>query len=120
MENGQRVVQMSWNIVGKGEIACYEQFLLFPVFSKDLYCRHVKYQGLFGKRLKGFGFKKARQIDDGKIWKKNFERKQENAVKQQFPLFYFNIFHSIKGNSLCFRLHLDLFVFCKYFQFRLA
>ena len=30
------------NTVGKGEIARYELFLLFPVFSKDLYCRHVK------------------------------------------------------------------------------
>ena len=29
--------------MGKGEIAHYEQFLLFPaVFSKDLYCRHEK------------------------------------------------------------------------------
>ena len=28
---------------GKGEIARFEQFLLFPiVFSKNLYCRHVK------------------------------------------------------------------------------
>ena len=24
------------NTVGKGETACYTQFLLFPVFSKDL------------------------------------------------------------------------------------
>ena len=30
------------NTVGKGEIARYEQFLLSPVFSKDMYCRHVK------------------------------------------------------------------------------
>ena len=29
------------NTVGKGEIARYEKFHLFPtVFSKDLYCRH--------------------------------------------------------------------------------
>ena len=27
------------NTVGKGEIAHYKQFLLFSVFSKDLYCR---------------------------------------------------------------------------------
>ena len=39
------------NIVGQGEIARYEQFLLFPVFSKDLYSRHVKNQGSFGKGL---------------------------------------------------------------------
>ena len=30
------------NTLGKGEIALYEQFLLFPVFSKDLYCKDVK------------------------------------------------------------------------------
>ena len=40
--------------MGKGEIACYKQFLLFPhCFQKDLSCRHPKNQGLFGKGLKG-------------------------------------------------------------------
>ena len=39
------------NTVGKGEIACYEQFLLFPVFSKDLYCRQVKTRACLGKGL---------------------------------------------------------------------
>ena len=28
--------------MGKGEIACYEQFLLFPVFSKGLFTRGIK------------------------------------------------------------------------------
>ena len=37
------------NTVGEGEIACYKQFLLFPVFSKDLYCRHVKPTACLGK-----------------------------------------------------------------------
>ena len=44
--------------------------------------------------LKGFEFKKARPIDDGKIKKKkntNFERKEENAVNQQL-YFFFSIF----------------------------
>ena len=35
--------------VGKGEIACYEQFLLSPVFSKILYCRHIKTRACLGK-----------------------------------------------------------------------
>ena len=36
--------------VGKGEIARYEQFLLFPtMFSKDLYCRHIKTRACLGK-----------------------------------------------------------------------
>ena len=37
------------NTVGKGEIACYDQFLLFSVFSKGLYCRHVKNMVCLGK-----------------------------------------------------------------------
>ena len=41
------------NSVGKGEIAFYEQFLLFlTVFSKNFYCRHVKARDFFGKGLK--------------------------------------------------------------------
>ena len=36
------------NTVGKGEIAYYEQFLLFPVFAKDLYCRYVKTKACLG------------------------------------------------------------------------
>ena len=39
------------NTVGKGEITRYEQFLLFPVFSKGLYCRHVKTRVCLGKGL---------------------------------------------------------------------
>ena len=35
--------------MGKGEIAHYEQFLLFPVFSKGLFCRHVKTRACLGK-----------------------------------------------------------------------
>ena len=31
-----------YKTLGKGQIACYEQFLLFPVFSKGLFPRGVK------------------------------------------------------------------------------
>ena len=42
-ENGNKLSKRVENTVGKGEIAHYEQFFLLPtVFSKDLYCRHVK------------------------------------------------------------------------------
>ena len=42
-ENERKLLKRVENTVGKGEIARYEQFLLFPtVFSKELYCRHVK------------------------------------------------------------------------------
>ena len=42
-ENGRKFSNSVENIVGKGEIGRYEQFLPFPtVFSKALNCRHVK------------------------------------------------------------------------------
>ena len=42
----KRLVQLT------GEIAHYKQFFLFPLFSKDLFCRHVKTRNFFGKELK--------------------------------------------------------------------
>ena len=51
-ENGTKFSKHVENTVGKGEIASYEQFLLFStVFSKDLpvYCRHVKTRACVGK-----------------------------------------------------------------------
>ena len=41
-ENGRKLSKPVENTVGKGEIAHYEQFLLFPVFSKGLFPRDVK------------------------------------------------------------------------------
>ena len=40
-KNGSRLSKWVDNIVGKEAIS-YEQFLLFPVFSKDLFPRGVK------------------------------------------------------------------------------
>ena len=48
-ESGGKFSKLLENTVGKGEIARYEQLLLFPVFSKDLYCRHVKTRACLGK-----------------------------------------------------------------------
>ena len=48
-ENDKKFSKWVENTVGKGEIALYEQFLLFPVFSKDLYCRHIKTRACLGK-----------------------------------------------------------------------
>ena len=49
-ENGRKFSKRVENTMGKGEIACYEQFLLFPqVFSKGLHCRHVKNRACLGK-----------------------------------------------------------------------
>ena len=48
-ENGRKFSNRVENTVGKGEITCYEQFLLFPQLSKDLYGRHIKTRGCLGK-----------------------------------------------------------------------
>ena len=49
-ENGRKLFKRLENTVGKGEIACFEQFLLSPpCFQTDLYCRHVKTQACLGK-----------------------------------------------------------------------
>ena len=40
--HGEKFSKGIENSVGKGDIAHNEQFLLFPVFSQDLYCSHVK------------------------------------------------------------------------------
>ena len=50
-ENGRRSSKLVENTAGKGEIARYEQFLLFPQCFPKTYCRHVKNQGLFWKGL---------------------------------------------------------------------
>ena len=41
-ENRRKFSKWVQNTVGKGEIVRYEQFLLFPVFSKGLFPRGVK------------------------------------------------------------------------------
>ena len=51
-ENGRKFSRRVENIVGKEEFAHYEQFLLFPVFSRDFYCRHIKTK-IFWERVKG-------------------------------------------------------------------
>ena len=49
-EHGRKFSKWIDNTVGKGEIARYEQFLLFPqCFLKDLFCRHVKTRACLGK-----------------------------------------------------------------------
>ena len=48
-ENGRKYFKRLENTMGKGEIARFEQFLIFPQCFPDLYCRQIK--GLFGKGL---------------------------------------------------------------------
>ena len=51
-ENGRKFSKRVENTLGKGEIARYEQFLLFPsVFSEGLYCRHVKTRACLAEGL---------------------------------------------------------------------
>ena len=49
VDNGRKFSKRKENTVGREEIARYEQILLFQVFSKDLYCRHVKTRACLGK-----------------------------------------------------------------------
>ena len=42
VEHGKKFSKSVENTVGKGEIARYEQFLLFTQCFQDFYCRHVK------------------------------------------------------------------------------
>ena len=49
-ENSRKFSKRSENTTGKGEIARYEQFLLFPqCFQKTFFCRHSKAKAYFGK-----------------------------------------------------------------------
>ena len=48
-ENGRKFYKRVQNVVGKGEIARCEQFLLFQLFSKDLYYIHIKTRACLGK-----------------------------------------------------------------------
>ena len=52
-ENGRKFDIRVENTAGKGEIASYDQFLLFStIFSKDFYCRHVKTRACLEKDQK--------------------------------------------------------------------
>ena len=41
-KNGVKFSKRVENTMGKGAIAHYEKYLLFPRFSKKLFCRHIK------------------------------------------------------------------------------
>ena len=51
-ENGRKFSIWVENIVGKGEIARYEQFLFFPQCFQKTWTADALKQGLFGKGLK--------------------------------------------------------------------
>ena len=51
VENGKEFSKRVGNTVGKGEIACYEQFLLFPQCFRRFLLQTRKNKGLFGKGL---------------------------------------------------------------------
>ena len=50
-ETGGKFLKRVENTEGKGEIAHYEQFLLFPQYFKQLLLQICENQGLFGKGL---------------------------------------------------------------------
>ena len=72
------------NLIQSGYVVCafYQQFLIGSL-------RMSKKHGT----LEGYGFKKARPIDDGRLWK-HIERKEENVVKRQFSSFLKKCFPS--------------------------
>ena len=76
--------------MGKGEIAHCEQFLLFPLFSKDLYSRQVKSE-LIGKGLEEFAEDRLiiAQIEKKYVFYRleSNEGKGENCGYQHFFLF---------------------------------
>ena len=51
-ENGGKFYKRVENAEGKGKIACYEQFLLFPQWFQKTVLQTRKNQGLFRKRLR--------------------------------------------------------------------
>ena len=53
-ENGRKLSKQVENTVGKGEIARYEQFLLFPQCFKRLVSRGRQKASLYGNGLKCF------------------------------------------------------------------
>ena len=60
-DNGIKFSKQVENTVGKGEITCYEQFLLFHSVFRRLVLQTRKNQGLFGKRSRNdkmFGWSK--------------------------------------------------------------
>ena len=42
-ENGNKFFKRVENTVGKEEISCNNQFLIFSQYFQDLYCRHREY-----------------------------------------------------------------------------
>ena len=52
------------NTVGKREIACYEQFLIFPQCFQKTCTADTKKQGLFGKGLSQVSHKLSKSILD--------------------------------------------------------
>ena len=52
-KNGRKLSKQVENTVGKGEIAHYEQFLLFPLFSKRLVFQGCQKVSLCGNGLTG-------------------------------------------------------------------
>ena len=104
-KNGRKFSKRVENTVGKGEIACYKQFLFSTLFSKNLYCRYEKNKGLFGKCLT-FNQTVPTLVT---LRKKPFENilgKGENADKQHFLFFFPQQFLPFPKQISIFQLHL--------------
>ena len=76
--------------VGKGEIARYEQFLFFPVFSKDLHSRHVK-TGLVWERVNLY-------LHITVLYHDNEKNREKNCV----------MFNLLSHNNPCFQCYIAI------------
>ena len=84
-KNGKKFSPRTENTLRKGEIACYQQqFLVFPVFLKDLDCRHVKTRACLGNGYTSW--KKAFEIWWGKV------KNADDMIVSPFPNWCFHLF----------------------------
>ena len=89
------------NTVGKSEIAPYEQFLLFLVFSKDLYWKQVKTRAICLGRLKLVIFKDIMMRAHSKSQVKHvleFSSEKLRLIEQKITLLL------LKPNDQCAKL----------------
>ena len=79
-ENGRKKSKRVENIAGKGQIACFKQFLLLLQCFERTVTQILKNQGLFGKGLNGI----IKVIQTGR---KHCGKRRNCSLKEQFLLF---------------------------------
>ena len=70
-ENGRKLSKQVENTVGKGEIACYKQFLLFSSVFKRLVSPRRQKVSLCGNGLNHFVIARLRWHNSGSVYAQN-------------------------------------------------